>query len=178
MYRVCEEGCHEGARGRCNSFGIMFFEKLIIYKKRANRRKKPNFTQKMINTNIIPYNPNLKERARELRNNSTLSEIILWKQIKGRALGVLFHRQVPILNYIVDFYCTELYLAIELDGSIHDFKYLEDAKRQVAIEEYGVTFLRFSNQEIMNNMPVVLSTIREKIEELKKEQGFLLNPTP
>ena len=82
------------------------------------------------------------------------------------------------MNYIVDFYCTELYLAIELDGSIHDFKYLEDAKRQVTIEEYGVTFLRFSNQEIMNNMPVVLSTIREKIEELKKEQGLLLDPTP
>jgi very-short-patch-repair endonuclease len=64
---------------------------------------------------IIPYNPKLKEYARQLRNNSTRSEIILWKYLKGKQmLGYDFHRQKPIDNYIVDFFCSELMLAIEL----------------------------------------------------------------
>ena len=65
---------------------------------------------------IIPYNPKLKEYARELRKNSTLAEVLMWKAIKNQALDVQFHRQVPMLNYIVDFYCHELMLAIEIDG--------------------------------------------------------------
>ena len=69
---------------------------------------------------IIPYNPKLKELARELRKNSTLSEVLLWIKIKGKAMGVEFHRQVPIDNFIVDFYCHELMLTIEIDGSSHD----------------------------------------------------------
>jgi len=71
---------------------------------------------------IIPYNPKLKELARELRKNSTLSEVLLWLKIKGKVMGVEFHRQVPIDNFIVDFYCHELMLAIEIEGSSHDEK--------------------------------------------------------
>ncbi len=119
---------------------------------------------------IIPYNPNLKELARKLRNNSTLSEVLLWKNIKGKSLGVEFHRQVPILEYIVDFYCHELRLAIEIDGEIHEHQYLEDAQRQGEIEKYGVTFLRFQNIDIKYNMFSVLLIIEEKIKELIKEQ--------
>ncbi|MFJ1323492.1 endonuclease domain-containing protein [Capnocytophaga canis] len=119
---------------------------------------------------IIPYNPNLKEFARVLRKNSTLSEVLLWKQIKNKALGVEFHRQVPMLEYIVDFYCHELRLAIEVDGNIHDFRYLEDAQRQGEIEKYGVTFIRFSNEEIKYNMFSVILSLEGKIKELKKEQ--------
>jgi len=66
---------------------------------------------------IIPYNPKLKELARELRNNSTKSEIILWKELKGKFEGKYdFHRQKPLDNYIADFYCHELKLVIEIDG--------------------------------------------------------------
>lgn len=119
---------------------------------------------------IIPYNPKLKELARTLRNNSTLSEVLLWKNIKGKALGVEFHRQVPILEYIVDFYCHELRLAIEIDGEIHEYQYLEDAQRQGETEKYGVTFLRFQNIDIKYNMFSVLMIIEEKIKELIKEQ--------
>ena len=75
-------------------------------------------------TTIIPYNPKLREFARFLRNNSTLSEVLLWKQIKNKSLGVEFKRQVPILEYIVDFYCQELRLVIEVDGNTHDFRYV------------------------------------------------------
>lgn len=75
---------------------------------------------------IIPYNPKLKEFARQLRKNSTLSEVLLWEKLKQRSMGVQFHRRVPLLEYIVDFYCHELQLAIEIDGVSHDFKYDKD----------------------------------------------------
>ena len=124
-----------------------------------------------MNSKIIPYNPKLREFAKQLRNNSTLSEVLLWKQIKGKALGVEFKRQVPMLEYIVDFYCQEIGLAIEVDGNIHDFRYLEDAQRQQEIEKYGVIFIRFSNEEIKNNMFSVILSLESKIEELKAEGG-------
>ena len=124
-----------------------------------------------MNSKIIPYNPELREFAKQLRNNSTLSEVLLWKQIKGKALGVEFKRQVPMLEYIVDFYCQEIGLAIEVDGNIHDFRYLEDAQRQQEIEKYGVIFIRFSNEEIKNNMFSVILSLESKIEELKAERG-------
>ncbi|WP_172916253.1 endonuclease domain-containing protein [Capnocytophaga canimorsus] len=123
-----------------------------------------------MNNKIIPYNPKLKEFARTLRKNSTLSEVLLWKQIKNKVLGVEFHRQVPMLEYIVDFYCHELKLAIEVDGNIHDFSYLEDAQRQGEIEKYGVKFIRFSNEEIKYNMFGVILALDEKIRELQTEQ--------
>jgi len=115
---------------------------------------------------IIPYNPRLKLLARQLRKNSTLPEVLLWQNIKRRAYGVQFHRQVPMLNYIVDFYCHEIGLAIEIDGQSHDHSFLYDAKRQGEIEAYGVTFLRFSNEEIKKNMFSVLLVIEEKVKEL------------
>ena len=124
-----------------------------------------------MNSKIIPYNQKLREFAKQLRNNSTLSEVLLWKQIKGKALGVEFKRQVPMLEYIVDFYCQEIGLAIEVDGNIHDFRYLEDAQRQQEIEKYGVIFIRFSNEEIKNNMFSVILSLESKIEELKAERG-------
>jgi very-short-patch-repair endonuclease len=103
---------------------------------------------------IIPYNPKLKSFARELRKNSTLSEVLLWQQIKQRSYGAQFHRQVPILDYIVDFYCHELNLAIEIDGNSHEYKYFSDLKRQGELEKYGVEFLRFSDIDIKKNMLV------------------------
>ena len=124
-----------------------------------------------MNSKIIPYNPKLREFAKQLRNNSTLSEVLLWKQIKGKALGVEFKRQVPMLEYIVDFYYQEIGLAIEVDGNIHDFRYLEDEQRQQEIEKYGVIFIRFSNEEIKNNMFSVILSLESKIEELKAERG-------
>ncbi len=117
---------------------------------------------------IIPYNPNLKEYARYLRNNSTLSEVLLWQKIKRKAFDVEFHRQVPMLDYIVDFYCHELMLAIEIDGDSHDFKYDYDANRQGRLEEYGVTFIRFSDGEVKREMFSVLLALEQTIESLKK----------
>ncbi|MEZ4968354.1 MAG: DUF559 domain-containing protein [Flavobacteriaceae bacterium] len=105
---------------------------------------------------IIPYNPKLKAFTRELRKNSTLSEILLWSQIKRKAFGIEFHQQVPMLNYIVDFYSHEIMLAIEIDGNSHDHKQNYDHRRQYELEQYGVNCLRISNKEIKQQMFSVL----------------------
>lgn len=117
---------------------------------------------------IIPYKPHLKELARDLRNNSTLSEIILWKNIKGKQmLGYDFHRQKPLGNYIVDFFCNELMLAIEIDGSSHHVEgaHEKDLKRQQEIEEYGVRFLRFEDASVKSNIQMVIEAIENWIKE-------------
>jgi len=119
---------------------------------------------------LIPYNPNLKQLARKLRKQGIVSEILLWKQLQRRALGVEFHRQVPMLEYIVDFYCHELMLCIEIDGITHllDDVYHNDALRQKHIEAYGVSFLRFDDREVKQNMAGVVRAIEMKIEELQR----------
>jgi len=113
---------------------------------------------------IIPYNPKLKALARQLRKNSTLSEVLLWQRIKQKGYGIQFHRQVPLLEYIVDFYCHELKLAIEIDGDSHNFKDGYDVKRQKELESYGITFLRFTDLDIKKNMFSVLLSIEQTID--------------
>ena len=97
----------------------------------------------MSKNRIIAYNPNLKLKARLLRQNSTLAEILLWKNIKDRALGYEFHRQVPIDEFIVDFYCHELSLVIEVDGNTHDYNFINDELRQKKLESLGIMVVRF-----------------------------------
>ncbi len=115
---------------------------------------------------IIPYNPKLKEYAKQLRNNSTLSEVLMWQKIKNKALGVQFHRQVPIKEYIVDFYCHELMLAIEIDGDSHLYKYDYDQKRQGELELLGITFLRFSDFDVKQNMFSVALALEHVVFEM------------
>lgn len=120
---------------------------------------------------IIPYNPKLKEIARQLRNNSTLSEVLLWLELKGKKMrGYDFHRQKPIDNYIVDFFCHELMLVIEIDGISHTWEEVavNDEIRQRKIESLGIQFLRFDDKEIKQNMSFVLNTIHDWIVEYEK----------
>ncbi|MCX6327335.1 MAG: endonuclease domain-containing protein [Bacteroidia bacterium] len=117
---------------------------------------------------IISYNPYLKELARQLRKNSTLSEILLWQKIKGKSFGFEFHRQVPLSDYIVDFYCHELMLAIEIDGCTHDHKYEYDANRQSKLERLGVKFIRFSDIDVKRNMNDVLRALEIVIIEIEE----------
>lgn len=118
----------------------------------------------------VTYNPYLKEKARELRNNSTLGEILLWKKLKGKQYyGFDFHRQKPILNYIVDFYCYKLNLIIEIDGYSHIFKTEEDKQRDKKLTELGFTILRFTESDVRNNLDFVLNSLTTFIEN-KLEQ--------
>jgi very-short-patch-repair endonuclease len=116
---------------------------------------------------IYPYNPVLKDFARKLRNFSTLSEVLLWNELKCKRMnGYDFHRQKPILYYIVDLFCHELELAIEIDGSSHEVEgaFERDMRRQKQIEALGINFLRFDDEEVKKDIDKVLRKIRGYIE--------------
>ena len=115
---------------------------------------------------ILKYNPNLKDKARKLRKNSTLSEVLLWNRLKGRQLkGYQFLRQKPVDNYVVDFFCRRLNLVIEIDGDTHIDNEASDKIRQMKLESMGISFLRFSDNEIKSNLDRVVQTIINWIDE-------------
>ncbi|MCM4170963.1 DUF559 domain-containing protein [Arenibacter sp. TNZ] len=118
---------------------------------------------------IIPYNPDLVPFAKKLRNNMTMGEISLWRELKNKKLGVRFSRQIPIDNYIVDFYCKELQLALEVDGSVHfiEGQQEKDTIRQNRLEYLGVRFIRFSDSDVKNNLNGVLEEIKKIILNIK-----------
>ncbi|GIW64813.1 MAG: hypothetical protein KatS3mg092_0746 [Patescibacteria group bacterium] len=114
--------------------------------------------------NFFNYNPKLKKLASQLRNKSTPSEILLWKYLKGKQrLGYDFHRQKPIKNYIVDFFCPKLNLAIEIDGISHEYKFYKDKNRQIELEKNGIKFLRFQSKDVLTNIENVIYVIDKTI---------------
>jgi len=116
--------------------------------------------------NKIFYNPKLKESARQLRNRSTKAEIKLWNFLKRKQLmSYDFHRQKPVDNYIVDFFCNKLRLAIELDGYTHGFEevFEKDEVKAQKLKELGITVLRFTDDDVMDNIDNVLRSIQEFI---------------
>ncbi len=128
--------------------------------------------QEMTRRKIIPYNPKLKQLAKELRKNMTVSEVLLWNELKQkRMLGYDFDRQRPIDEFIVDFYCKELMLAIEIDGISHytEEAFRRDTERQKRLESLGVNFLRFDDSEVKNDINNVLRTIENWINEFEKK---------
>ena len=117
---------------------------------------------------IVPYRPELKDLARKLRKNSTLSEILIWKYIRKNQLGVEFHRQVPVIDYILDFYSHELKLAIEIDGSSHQGDLItKDEERQKILERMGIIFIRFTDLEVKTNISGVVEFLQLEIKRLK-----------
>ena len=115
----------------------------------------------------VIYRDDLKETARQLRNNMTAAEVALWSRLRGKQLfGFDFDRQKPILNYIVDFYCFKLRLIIEIDGFSHDYKFDYDEKRQREIESQGFTVLRLQDKEVKINVDNVIEKIVDAIERL------------
>lgn len=101
----------------------------------------------------IQYNKRNKRLSRNLRSNSTLSEVLLWNELKaGKIKGYKFNRQKPLDNYIVDFYCKKLSLVVEIDGEIHIDKEIDDKLRQDKLEKYKLNFLRFEDIEVKKEM--------------------------
>ena len=117
-------------------------------------------------------------RARKLRREMTEEEEMLWQKLRGRKLqGFKFLRQHPIVYdrinnrpkyFIVDFYCAEKELIIEVDGRIHDFQKTRDRKREEILAGCGLQIFRFKNEEVRN----------ELTEVLKKIEGFVTNDSP
>jgi len=116
--------------------------------------------------------PESKYNRKELRKNLTPAEAFLWKQLQAKKLeGRKFRRQHGIENYIVDFYCAEEALIIELDGDVHMNPTAEeyDLKRTEYLEKLGFKIIRFENKMVFENLPSVILEIRENFKENKKE---------
>ena len=99
----------------------------------------------------------------------TLGEIALWREINNKKLDVKFSRQIPIDDYIVDFYCKELQLAIEVDGTIHfeEGQQEKDGRRQKRLKSFGVRVIGFSDLDVKNNLNWVLDEIKNVITAMK-----------
>jgi very-short-patch-repair endonuclease len=109
-----------------------------------------------------------QERRRALRNNMPKSEVVLWSKIKNRQIhGERFLRQYGVDQYVLDFYCPRLKLAIEVDGDSHFMPGAEeqDKARQEYIEALGIHFLRFINVDILENIDGVCQRIFDEIEK-------------
>ncbi|MBI3500363.1 MAG: DUF559 domain-containing protein [Bacteroidetes bacterium] len=117
---------------------------------------------------IIAYNPKLKEYARNMRNKSTQAEIKLWMYVKGKQIkGYDFHRQKPIDEYILDFFCHELMLGIEVDGYTHTTEEVQkkDAEKEKRLNELGISVLRFTDEEVLTGIDNVILAIEKYIEQ-------------
>ena len=124
-----------------------------------------------------PYNKNLKQASRDLRNNMTDAEQLLWHRLRRKQiLGLQFYRQKPILNFIVDFYCPAANLVIECDGGQHyTAEGLEaDRARDQALAQLGLNVLRFDNRQILTETDAVVDQIywiaKQRLESLSCEK--------
>ncbi len=107
--------------------------------------------------------------ARELRNNLTEAENILWQELRNRKLdGFKFRRQHPIDIFIVDFYCHEKKLVVELDGGIHNVQDIKeyDMARSEELKSFGIKVIRFNNEEVYQNLDSVLINIKQELNHL------------
>ena len=116
----------------------------------------------------IHYNPILRDRAKELRKNSTFTERLLWKYLRsGQLLGYKFQRQKPIDEYIVDFYCSKLNLIIEINGITHIDKQQYDRKRENRLCELGFEIVQFDGYYLLESVTGALAIISNKIVEIE-----------
>jgi very-short-patch-repair endonuclease len=123
--------------------------------------------QKFLNIPYIPYDKNLVSRAKELRKKTTEAENIFWgKILKNKNLkNFKFTRQKPLDNFIVDFYCANLRLIIEIDGEIHNFQKARDKERDnILKQKFGLKIIRYTNKEVLNNPEKVIVNLREIIK--------------
>ena len=118
-----------------------------------------------MNKHLVHYNTKGKQRARKLRKAMTDAERKLWRHLRYDQLRVRIRRQVPIGQYILDFYCDKAKLCIEIDGSQHyETNGIEHDKiRDNFLNSLGIRTLRFTNYEVISNIQGVLSTINDAI---------------
>ncbi|RLD29027.1 MAG: leucine--tRNA ligase, partial [Bacteroidetes bacterium] len=120
------------------------------------------------NAGYLTGNPNnahlLLERAKEMRANPTQAESALWRQLKSKKLGIKFRQQHLIDDYIVDFVCLSKQLIVEVDGKIHNSQKEEDAQRTEILENNGYKVIRFTNEEVLENIDSVVSKIQKELD--------------
>lgn len=120
-----------------------------------------------MNTEIFNQK-NHKDARKQLRGQMTKSEIIFWSKIKNKQLGSKFRRQYGVGKYIVDFYCPEKKLVIEIDGNIHFYdKHIEsDRIREEYFKKLGLTIKRYTNLDVIKNLNNVLENLHQILIEL------------
>lgn len=119
---------------------------------------------------IITYNPKLKGLAKTNRKNLTKGELILWSQLKGRQIdGVRFSRQICVSNCILDFYCKELKLAVEVQGYSHNIQDLidKDIRRIENLKQLGVKVIEIDERDIFNDLDNVIAQITHEVKNIK-----------
>jgi very-short-patch-repair endonuclease len=112
-----------------------------------------------------------KKKRQALRRASTLAERLLWQRIRAEQIGgCRFRQQYSVGPYILDFYCPRLKLALEIDGQSHDHDeaVAKDVNRQKFIEDYGITCLRFRNEQIYRHLDAVIENIATTAETLAR----------
>ena len=121
----------------------------------------------------IPYNKTLTQKARENRKNPTSAEKKFWYEVLGnkRLDDLKFTRQKPLDEYIVDFYCAELMIAIEIDGNTHADQEQYDKRRTENLNKYGVEVIRYTNAEVLNNLEGVYQNLCERISAIKSAKS-------
>ena len=107
------------------------------------------------------------EFAREQRREPTYAEELLWQALRRKQLGVRFRRQHPIEDYVLDFYCAQARLAIELDGPVHERQPGYDRLRDEHLKKWRITVMRIPEERVRHDLPAVLSEIREELARWK-----------
>lgn len=128
---------------------------------------------------IIPYNPKFKGLAKALRNNMTFAEVLLWNELKQKKMyGYDFDRQRPIDEFILDFYCKDLMLAIEVDGIAHitPEEIADDEIKQGRLNDLGVTVLRIEDVAVRKDIKNVVYEIEGWIENWEERNPELSLP--
>jgi len=111
---------------------------------------------------VLPFNPALRERARELRKAGNLPEVLFWKQLhKSQFKGYDFHRQKIIGNFIVDFYCQNCRAVIEVDGGSHKDKVEYDRERDAFLTGLGLTVIHIDADDVLNRLENVMKMLHE-----------------
>lgn len=108
-------------------------------------------------------NPEIFVKAKELRENMTDAEKILWSRLKNKQIGERFKPQHPISIFIVDFYCHSKKLVVEIDGGYHKTQLEYDNGRTSELEHFGIKVIRFTNEEVLNNIDKVLDVIKKHL---------------
>lgn len=112
----------------------------------------------------IPFNSKLKQRAKELRKAGNLSEVLFWQRVRNKQfLGLDFDRQKIIGNYIVDFYCKEVGVIIEIDGGSHEGKAEYDEERDLYFEGLGLRVIHITDKDVKNNLNGVMEFLTPRL---------------
>lgn len=119
----------------------------------------------MAKDKFVPYNTELTAKARENRKNGTAAEKKFWFEIlKVEPFDKYkFSRQKPLLDYIVDFYCSKLKLVIEIDGDTHAERENIDKLRTEKLNRYDIQIIRYYNEDVLTNIEAVYEDLRNKI---------------